>query len=181
MVIIYRKLTSAEEKLILAALEYWLNPHNVEAFFNGNFFLVGEGNWIEVFITNNETYSLLELNSQINPYSVGIGLGEIKNKEFHLSLGGAFEISKLSEKKVIINSEAEQLFLYQRNVLCKSILFCNEAIEEKEKVLVMNERSIFLGIGKLLLSAKELRIKENANKEGVLNLIDLGWYLRKGK
>ncbi|HUT82235.1 MAG TPA: PUA domain-containing protein [Candidatus Bathyarchaeia archaeon] len=179
--IVYRKLNVAEEKLVLDTLEEWLGSHNLEIFIRGSFLLAGEGNWVEIFITNNETNALLEINPQITPYSVGLGLGEIKDEEFHLSLGGAFEIAKLSKKKVIINSEAEQLFLYQRNVLSKSIIFCDETFYEKERIFVMNEKGDCLGIGKLLLSAKELRLEENANKEALQNLMDLGWYLRKGK
>lgn len=165
----------------MTTLQEWLEPDNLANFIKMNFFIAGEGNWVEIFITNNETNSLLEINEQIKPYSVGLALGEIKGEEFHLSLGGAYEIAKHSTKKIIINSDAEQLFLYQRNVLCKSIIFCNENYYEKERLLVMNDKGDCLGIGRLLLPAKELMKKENANVEALQNLIDLGWYLRKGK
>ncbi len=178
MVIEFRELTKEEESIFKESLDYWLTDTTLIENFK---FIIGEGNWKEVFVATDEVIESLSKYSQITPYSTGLGIGEIKEGKFLLSLSGGSFISKYTNKKVVVNKEAEQLFLYKRNILGKSIHKIHESIEEKDKFLVFSKNNDYLGIGQLLVDKSLLTKLEFSEKNVIKNIIDLGWYLRKGK
>lgn len=91
------------------------------------------------------------------PYAAGI----FKKKE-HASLQEIM-LKKIDMPKVIVNKKAEQLFLYGRDVLEKSII---SKQADSGIVVVCNENNDKLGIGE---------IRNNM----VHNIADIGMYLRK--
>ncbi|NHJ86575.1 MAG: hypothetical protein FK734_14005 [Asgard group archaeon] len=181
MPIIFRMPYDKELEIIANELAYWLDERERVKIFNEFIFIIGEGKWKEVFITTNENASLILENTMISPYTIGLTIGEIKNDYLLISLSGGQLIAKKSEKKVIINQTAEQLFLYSRDIHSSSILSVDKTLQIGDKVLVMNEDDEFLGIGKIELLMNDLAKNENKDKTAIKNLIDLGWYLRKGK
>ncbi|RLF56750.1 MAG: hypothetical protein DRN25_07560 [Thermoplasmata archaeon] len=124
--------------------------------------LIGERKRKEVFITTPQVYGLLnKLKKEV--YSVGVLIGEFKRGRFLLGLGGMV-FSK--NKRVVVNDKAEQLVLYGRDVFPKSIIHKPE-LKFGEKCIIVNKKNEAIGIGKV-------------NKDKIINLLDLGWYLRRG-
>ena len=181
MPIVFRKMTQEEYDLLRSSLAEWLTEEQTKKFLSKNFFIVGEGKQRELFISNKAVDKFFEKNPKISPYSIGLGFGEFKKEEVFLTLSGASIIAQETFKQIKINQEAEQLFLYRRNILCKSILELDFSLSKNEKVMVLNKSGDFLGIGKLKISGKEIFLEKNFEKTAIENILDLGWYLRKGK
>ncbi|MFQ5975743.1 MAG: hypothetical protein ACE5J5_05475 [Candidatus Hydrothermarchaeales archaeon] len=131
--------------------------------------LVGHGKRKEVFITNSETFKQLN-HMQGEPYFAGLYIGDIKGKKFLLGLEAASIISKHSNKKVVVGQRTEQLVLYGRDIFSKSVQGLYKKAKVGERILIVNESNECIGIGRL--------------KKGeviVENVMDRGWYLRRGE
>jgi len=124
--------------------------------------LIGEARRREVFITTKKVYNILE-KIKIMPYTAGVIIGEFRGDKFLPGLEGA-KFAKY--KKIYVNDKAEQLVLYGRDVFPNSIIK-GDKLKPKEKCIIANKRGEILAIGKV-------------EKDKVTNLIDRGWYLRKG-
>ncbi|NHK32218.1 MAG: hypothetical protein FK730_12750 [Asgard group archaeon] len=181
MTILFRDLTIDEKQLLKDSLSYWLNENQASAFYNENHFLIAEGRWREIFIITREILEFIQQNEMISPYSVGLGFGEFRNQMVYLSLSGASFIAHLTNKKAIISPEGEQPFLYQKHILVKSIVDCSHSCKINEKLIVTNQLGDFLGIGQLKVAVDKLKEENFADHIAIYNLMDLGWYLRKGK
>lgn len=120
----------------------------------------------EIFITGKGTYKILDAMKK-NPYFAGLFIGETKNGRFIPSLEGATLMAPHTKKKIVVNKKAEQLVLYGRDVLLKSVLDSPGGLSSGDTYLIVNERDELLGIGRI----------EN---DVIKNLMDRGWYLRKG-
>ena len=182
MSIVFRKLHEEERNDLREALIFWIQADKVNKILKNYKFFIGEGRWKELFITNNKVKGLLDKNPEISPYSIGLGFGEYrKDYGLILSLGGASLIAKYSTRSIKVNEKAESLFLYRRNILCQSIIEISGELEIDEKVLVVNEHNDFLGIGQLKISPQNVFLEKYWQQLAIKNLMDLGWYLRKGK
>ncbi len=102
-----------------------------------------------------------------DPSSIGLYLGEEKNKKFMASPALLELIAKKSEVKVFVGEKAEWLFLCGRDVFEKSMFKMNV---KTGIVLVQNKRDENIGLGKL-----------DKEKGSILltNLLDRGDYLRR--
>ncbi len=120
----------------------------------------------EIYITTSEVKRVLGAMER-DPYSVGLYIGEVKNGKFFLGLEGANLIAPYTKKKVVVNKSAEQLVLYGRDVFSKSVVDFSTC-RQNEKCLLVNSSGEPLGIGLV-------------EKDMVKNLMDRGWYLRKGE
>jgi ribosome biogenesis protein Nip4 len=130
--------------------------------------LIGSyGGRLEVFLTTKTTLQTLE-RCRKRPYTAGLYLGEIKKGDFLLGLEGAALLGPHTYKKVVVNKKAEQLVLYGRDVLHKSVLKHPPDIGFNERCLIVNEQDEVLGIGRV-------------ERDCIKNLADRGWYLRKGE
>ncbi len=181
MAIIFRKLNQIEEEQLDKELSYWISEDNKQQLYQENRFIIGEGNWRELFIVNPSTYELLINNEMISPYSVGLGFGEYKKSGLLLSLGGGGILCSQTEKKAVIDEKAEQLFLFKRDILSKSILQITKDVNIGDKVIVVNTKNEFLGVGKLEQILDDIINHKDTRSIALKNIIDLGWYLRKGK
>jgi ribosome biogenesis protein Nip4 len=181
MSIVFRSLHDEEKTALHDALVFWIESDKVNEILKSYKFFVGEGRWKELFITNKKVKGLLDKNAQISPYSIGLGFGEFREDGLILSLSGASFIVKHSTRSIKVNEKAESLFLYRRNILCQSILEINNDLAIDEKVLVINEHNDFLGIGQLKITPQRVFLEKYENQLAIKNLMDLGWYLRKGK
>ena len=180
MVITFRPLTDEEKTIFHHSLSFWLLENQIQTLLNNYRFIVAEGRWRELFLTNQATLDILE-SSQITPYSVGLGFGEFKKNELILSLGGASIISELTNKKAVVSHKGEQAFLFRRGILCRSVLSINDSLEINDRLIVANDKGDSLGIGRLVISRESIQNPENKKQTAIKNLMDLGWYLRKGK
>ena len=181
MVIVYREPTQAEAETIRDSLLYWIDEEKFQLINEKHHFIIGDGNWKEVFITNKTTSAFITKKEPISPYSIGLGIGEIKKNDLLLTLSGGYFVSPYTDKKVIINPDSEQLFLYKRDIHCKSIISIKQGLSRNDKVLVTNTSNDYLGLGKILLSISDFNDPKKEDEVAIKNLIDLGWYLRKGK
>ena len=68
-----------------------------------------------------------------------------------------------------------------RDIYCKSIISIKKGISREDKVLVTNASNDYLGLGKILLPISDFGDPKKKDEVAIKNIIDLGWYLRKGK
>ncbi|NHJ40359.1 MAG: hypothetical protein FK731_10035 [Asgard group archaeon] len=181
MTIKFRNLNAEEELILKENLCYWLNEEKANDFIKKNFFLIAEGKWKEIFIITKKIQEFLHKNDFITPYSVGLGFGEFKDQMIYLTLSGASFIAKITNKKAVISIDGEQPFLYQKHILAKSVISCSRNCNINEKIIVINQFEDFLGIGQLKIEVNEIKNEKLADQIAIYNLMDLGWYLRKGR
>lgn len=178
MPVTFRELTSKEERILRTSLNYWIAKNPSDLLDNYQF-IIGEGHWRELFLTNENTIKLFK-DTSISPYSIGLGFGEYKRGKLLLSLSGSSFISKLTDKKAIVTEAGEQAFLYRRDILNKSICQINSTIKINEKLIVLNQQKDALGLGRLIIEQEDIRKNHKKDQIAIKNIIDLGWYLRKG-
>lgn len=123
---------------------------------------------------------VMEIQEKIGrePYSVGLLLGEEKNKMFNPSANLLDWISLRTDKKIFVNKKGEWMFLCGKIVLGDNILLdkgiAASIIKEKKDVLVLiqDELDENLGLGKIFFENKSVHIK---------NILDKGKFLRENK
>ncbi len=171
----HRPLNSEEIKSVKNILINYIGK-NIENFKFENLYVLEDKEKYEVIYANREVLECLK--NLKNIYGAGISFGsfEIKrstggdsnktNKiKFSMSLEGMSLISKdITKNYVVVNKKGETLFLYGRDVFKSSILEINGG----GKVAVFNKNKELLGIGSY------------GGGDIIKNIIDKGWYLRKG-
>ncbi|MFQ5814906.1 MAG: PUA domain-containing protein [Candidatus Hydrothermarchaeaceae archaeon] len=120
----------------------------------------------EIYATIQEVVDVLDALGR-NPYSVGLYIGEVKRGRFFLGLEGAYLFASHTDKKIVVDDNAEQLVLYGRDVFSKSVVDFS-ACGHGDRCLMVNTKGEPLGIGRVETGM-------------VKNLMDRGWYLRKGE
>ena len=167
----HRPLNSGEIKSVKNILINYIGK-NIENFKFENLYVLEDKDEYVAIYANKEVLETLK-NFDRNIYGAGISFGnfEIKrsgseNKiKFSISLEGMSLISKdIIKNYVIVNKKGETLFLYGRDVFKSSILEINGG----GKVAVFNKNKELLGVGNY------------GGGDIIKNIIDKGWYLRKG-
>tara|TARA_Y100000294_G_C8511445_1_gene318994 strand:- start:680 stop:1105 length:426 start_codon:yes stop_codon:yes gene_type:complete len=112
--------------------------------------------------------SLVDIKDKVGEevFSIGVYLGEVKNNKFMASIELINILSKLSDKKIVVNDKAEWLFVCGRDIFKKSILSGN--VKSGKEYFVQNSKDENLGLGKF-------------NGDVVKNIVDKGMYLRMEK
>ncbi len=153
-----------EEKEILTGLEaYGLEPWEV---LREKVLLVSHNGRREVFASNKDVAGVLH-RMKHEPYFAGLYLGEIKKGKFLLGLEGGTLLARHADKTITVDDKVEQLVLYGRDVFINSILKYGYPLKHGDKCLILNREGEFLAVG---------RFRDDI----VENLLDKGWYLRKG-
>jgi len=156
---------SPEERMVLEELkEYGFDPWTA---LHNRVLLAAHNGRREIFTLNNKALDVL-LRMKHESYFAGLYLGEIKGDKFHLGLEGGTLLSKYASKTITVDDKVEQLVLYGRDVFINSILKYGHPLKQGDKCLILNKNSEFLAIGRLRGNIIE-------------NLLDKGWYLRKGE
>ncbi|WP_292460892.1 PUA domain-containing protein [Methanothermococcus sp.] len=167
----HRPLNSEEVKSVKNILINYIGK-NIENFKFENLYVLEDKENYEVMYANKEVFETLK-NFDRNIYGAGILFGnfEIKrsnneNKiKFSISLEGMSLISKdIIKNYVVVTKKGETLFLYGRDVFKSSILEINGG----GKIAVFNKNKELLGVGNY------------GGGDIIKNIIDKGWYLRKG-
>jgi ribosome biogenesis protein Nip4 len=111
---------------------------------------------------------LKELKDSISlePYSVGIFLGELKNNQFMPSIALLDILAKYSDRKIIINKKGQTMFLYGNDVFFENI---KENNLSDGICLVLNEENEVLGYGELKKGRKKI----------LKHILDRGDFLRR--
>jgi len=105
----------------------------------------------EVFVHSNIKYGDTLLN-KIHPVIVGLKIGTIKNKRFSPGLNFAEFVVKHNKNMdyphVIINTKAESLIVFGRDIMGSSILSYFKDIKENQQVIILNHNKEVIGLGK---------------------------------
>jgi 60S ribosome subunit biogenesis protein NIP7 len=111
------------------------------------------------------------------PKRVGLIIGEIQNKKFTPSLGGAEVIAKFGRNfpYILVNEMAEGLVLYGRDILGESVLEVSKGLGQNKKVIILNQNRESIGLGQTRFSGENIFRKGEVT---VYTLLDLGMYLR---
>ncbi|MCL5788256.1 MAG: hypothetical protein M1357_00360 [Candidatus Marsarchaeota archaeon] len=120
-----------------------------------------------MIFASEETYELSrKLGAARNVYSAGIFGGAFRDDSFKISLDLAehLYLKRVMHKTVVISGSDAQSFLYGR-----SVRVSHKHGLPTGKLLVLSEQGYALGLGRLAEGSDLLE-----------NLIDKGWYLRRG-
>jgi len=175
----FRKATAREISKIREALCEWAGRDIYREITSGKVVVVGEGKIKEVFLVPVEVYGILNRTKDKRmPYYLGLFFGEI-NEEFKISLEGLWLISRYSKGRgIIVSEKGEQLFLYGRDILEESIIEVGSFVKLGSKVIIFNKFYEPLGLGVMVKRSDK---RTGKPKVIVKNILDRGWYLRKGK
>jgi ribosome biogenesis protein Nip4 len=106
------------------------------------------------------------------PYYAGLTLGEVVGGKFLLGLEGAHLIAPFTDRWIQVNERAEQLVLYGRDVFSKSVIGAGTELKKGDRCLILNPQGETIAIGEIRGDGEKIRST---------NLLDRGWYLRKGE
>ena len=105
----------------------------------------------EVYVHSNTKYGDVLFN-KINPVIIGLKIGTIKNKKFSPGLNFAEFVVKhnrnMDYPHVVINTKAENLIVFGRDIMGSSILSFFKDIKENQQVIILNHNKEVIGLGK---------------------------------
>jgi ribosome biogenesis protein Nip4 len=177
----FRLSTHEELKFIQNAIDNLFGEKIAEKFIQNKHLIIGEGKWKEIFLVSDRMITILEaITDKKQPYSIGMQIGELdKNKKFKLSLEAVFEIVKFTSHKIQLTAKGSQTILYGRNISFSAIdKICYKA-RKGDYAILLDENGFPIGLGKILHDFAKMQ--RNRFKTCIKNMIDLGWYLRKGE
>ncbi|MGD6850856.1 MAG: hypothetical protein ACQCN6_02215 [Candidatus Bathyarchaeia archaeon] len=135
----------------------------------------------ELTVEKNGRFYLL--NAALKPLLVhsdffyaGIFLGKAKEGKFFPSFTLLSMIAKKDAARIIVDSKAAWLFICGRPIFAKSVLRVFGSGKKNTHVLVLNEFGECLGFGRIV---GNLRVKEALDEIAVLNVSDVGDFLRR--
>jgi len=104
------------------------------------------------------------------PFCAGLFLGEEKSKDFNPSVALIELIGHASDRWVMIDDNAEWLFLCDRDVFGSSVIKSNV---QRGLAIVVNQRGEILGYGNVIGDLS------NTDRIYIKNILDRGDYLRR--
>lgn len=110
----------------------------------------------------------------VQPLFLGARVCDINEGRTELSINFASKASVYNVLKVFINSKAEQLFLYTRDIWSGSIIKVDGRVLKGKLTFVYNENGTFLGLAFPITSD----FLNKADKMVLKHLVDIGEYLR---
>ena len=164
---------AAEEKKIIQLAERKLK--GISKLFNNRHMLIAEGERKEIFLLSDELFKVYkELEGKKHPFSVGMFFGEYVKDDLKLSLQAVTEYVRFSEhNRVLIHRDAEQKFLYGRNLHNKVIVSYDQNLKKGDTAIICTQKNEPLGIGIVTGDfASKLRVQV------IKNMMDIGWYIR---
>ncbi len=143
-----------------------------------------EGYFNEVYAINKNAKKIIDeiLEKKKHPYALGFHVGRIRKNKFIPSLELGYAAVAKTNAYVIVNNKGEKNFLYGKDIFTESIIDIGTTIREKQVVLVLNDKHEYTGIGRSLgaITKRRDQILVPRRKVIIKNIIDLGWYLRRG-
>ncbi len=142
-----------------------------------------EGFFNEVYAINEDGKKIIDeiLEKRKHPYALGFHVGRIRESKFIPSLELGYAAVTKTNVYVIVNDKGEKNFLYGKDIFTESVIDIGTNIREKQIVLVLNGRHEYTGIGRALGTITKRGNKILARRKVIIkNIIDLGWYLRRG-
>ncbi len=149
---------------------------------DSSYWVLAEGPRTEAYLASEAVRSSLERLWKVRmPYSLGLFAGGVQRGRLSPSLElVSYLTNVLPEGKIVfLNEQAEQPVLYGHDVLAGSIKRIERTVRKGELVALANSLREILALGMMLIDAQS--VKHAARSRRVIrNLIDKGWYLRKG-
>jgi ribosome biogenesis protein Nip4 len=142
--------------------------------------ILATGKRVELFLVSNKLMDIFKkTQGKRNPYCLGLYFGDLLNDELLLSIEGATLCSPYTHRKVMVSHKGEQAVLYGRDVQRSLIEDFPSSIRRGQKVIIINRLGEVLALGKALINGKKFH---DAHKDAsvIKNILDRGWYLRKG-
>ena len=166
---------------IITTLTRMFGYRNTKLFFKNRLLIITKGGpRQEVFAVTKEQFDFifnkLKAILQKEPYCAGVFVG-IYGKKFRPSLEICEKLFKISKRNAImVNEKAAVLFSYGRDIMLKSIVRIYEPL--REIAVVIDPQENVIGLCKL--TVKDLDKVSLGEYVVCENIIDKGWYLRKG-
>lgn len=136
---------------------------------------------IEVFVHSNVKYNDM-LFKKFRPVIIGLKIGTIKNKKFFPGLNFAELVVKhnrnMDYPHVIINTKAENLIVFGRDIMGSSILYVSNDVKENQQVIILNHNKEVIGLGRTRYSS---RLITQPNIITIDTIQDIGTYYLKNE
>jgi 60S ribosome subunit biogenesis protein NIP7 len=136
---------------------------------------------IEVFVHSNFKYDDM-LFKKFRPVIIGLKIGTIKNKKFLPGLNFAELVVKhnrdVDYPHVIINTKAENLIVFGRDIMGSSILYVPNDVKENQQVIILNHNKEVIGLGRTRYSR---RLITQPNIITIDTIQDIGTYYLKNE
>jgi ribosome biogenesis protein Nip4 len=176
----FRSTTADEKRTIIGRIDGLLGDGVASKVIGDTEVVVARGKRTEIFLAPSEIMSVFRrTQAKRNPYCLGVYLGDITNDDFLLSIEGATLCTKHTKRRVRVTDKGEQVVLYGRDLTRALVGHFPPFINKGEKVVVINKLDETLALGKALVDGN--RYIDVDEKELVVeNILDRGWYLRKG-
>ncbi len=135
----------------------------------------------EVFVHSNIKYDDM-LFKKLKPVIIGLKIGTIKNKKFFPGLNFAEFVVKhnrnMDYPHVIINTKAENLIVFGRDIMGSSILSFFKDIKENQQLIILNPNKEVIGLGKSRYSGSLIT---QPNMITIDTIQDIGTYYLKNE
>ncbi|MHA1265153.1 MAG: hypothetical protein ACTSRS_07975 [Candidatus Helarchaeota archaeon] len=177
----FRLIQKDEWEIIQSQLQISFNLTGIQNLIDPDNLIISEGRWKEVFlVTSNLREIFNEIRNVRNPYLIGLYFGDISEGHFRISLAGITEIAKYVAYKTVLTDQGEKKVLYGRNLQKKDIAQMPSVVIKGNLSILINRKEDVLALGKYLFNRQEI---EHLEMKTIIikNIIDKGWYLRKGK
>lgn len=147
----------------------------ISKLFNNKKMLIAEGERKEIFIVSNELFEIYQrMKEKKHPYSIGFYFGEYTGKDIKFSLPAITEYAKLTDyHKVTIHRNAEQKFLYGRNLHNEVIISFDRTLQNGDVAIICSQNNEPIGIG---IVTGDFRSEKRV--QVIKNMMDIGMYLR---
>ncbi len=170
------RVSKRERELLARELAEAFGVPEVRDAVTGRRFLKLAGRWTEYFDASVLDFEPDDLPRNAHPFSAGLPFAERMSRgEVRPHLEGARALSEeVPEVNVVVTEKAAILFTYGRDVLPGSVIeVAGPEIEGRLVVVVVEDR-----LGRHPVGVGRLRL----TREGPLveNVMDRGWYLRRG-
>ncbi|TVP39070.1 hypothetical protein [Candidatus Nitrosocosmicus arcticus] len=135
----------------------------------------------EVFVHSNIKYDDM-LFKKLKPVLIGLKIGTIKNKKFFPGLNFAEFVvihnRNMDYPHVIINTKAENLIVFGRDIMGSSILSFFKDIIENQQLIILNPHKEVIGLGKSRFSGSLIT---QPNIITIDTIQDIGTYYLKNE
>ncbi len=180
----YRKASNSFVKRVRAKSSDWFGRDYFGEIFSGVVFIIRERkkNVLSLYAISNDIWEnvqkLMELNLQLE--SLGIWVGEIREENFNPSLELVQLIAPhIRGRTMYLTERGSQIFVYGHNILAQSVKRVTRDVNANDIVLVRSNDKLPIGMAKVFENPKKLR-KMKKDDVFAQNLLDIGWYLRRG-
>lgn len=147
----------------------------ISKLFGNKKMLIAEGARKEIFLVSNELFEAYQrMKEKKHPYSIGFFFGEYSGDELKFSLPAITEYAKISSfHNVVIHRNAEQKFLFGRNLNSEVIVDYDKSLQLGDTAVICNQHNEALGLGTVTGD-----FKSETRVQVIKTHADLGLYLR---